>query len=162
MNNNTLLADNSAASRSATITNITVFICANAEAEAGLRAAEGMHKIKIACAAMVQEVFLLKAFEAGAEGVLVVACSPEKCKRQTGSEYARRRVERTQKILDETGLGGWRLAFAAGGAAPAALDKLATCIMSYNTAEQKADTEKKLPYTPGQYAALQDKKYRKS
>ena len=73
MNNSTLFADNPAKQHVGALPGVTLFICANAEAEAGLRLPiEGVQSVKIACSAMVQDVFLLRAFEAGAEGVLVV------------------------------------------------------------------------------------------
>jgi coenzyme F420-reducing hydrogenase delta subunit len=113
---------------------ITVFRCANAH-PGGLEQALGgdnIEQVKVACSAMVRDVFLLRAFEAGAEGVLVVACAPDECKRAVGSSYARKRTKWTARLLDEIGLGGWRLAFAWDYEAAAALDKLKTEIALHN------------------------------
>ncbi len=114
---------------------VTIFYCVNACEAGSLKlgsACGDIEQIKIPCSAMVRDVFLLKAFEAGAAGVLVVACAPEKCKRGTGSLYAEKRVTRTRKILDEIGLGGWRLAFARADEAENVLARLTTEIALHN------------------------------
>jgi coenzyme F420-reducing hydrogenase delta subunit len=115
MTNNVNLAEKPADCQRLRAPRLTVFYCVNAgrPLDLGLDSSGGStEQIKLPCSAMVRDVFLLRAFEAGAEGVLVVACAPDRCKRGTGSSYAEKRVVRTRKLLDEIGLGGWRLAFA--------------------------------------------------
>lgn len=63
---------------------------------------------------MIKDVFILKAFECGADGVMIVACPEGKCKRIDGNLRAAKRVARVQQLLDEIGLGGKRLIYAAG------------------------------------------------
>jgi F420-non-reducing hydrogenase iron-sulfur subunit len=64
---------------------------------------------KMTCSSMTREVFLLRAFEAGAEAVIVLVCPEGACDYLQGNIRARKRVERTQRILDEIGIGGQHL-----------------------------------------------------
>ncbi len=63
---------------------------------------------------MIKDVYILKAFECGADGVMVVGCAEGKCKRVDGDIRAAKRVAWVQLLLDEIGLGGKRLVYAAG------------------------------------------------
>lgn len=58
---------------------------------------------------MVKDVFLLRAFEAGADAVVVLVCPEDQCRHVEGSIRARKRVEWIQELLDEIGLDGRRL-----------------------------------------------------
>lgn len=60
---------------------------------------------------MIKDIYLLKAFECGADGVMVVGCPAGKCKRVDGNVRAAKRVARVQQLLDEIGLGGKRLVY---------------------------------------------------
>jgi hypothetical protein len=55
-------------------------------------------------------LYLLKAFQKGADGVYVAGCMEGDCHYLTGNLRARKRVEYAKKILDEIGIGGERLA----------------------------------------------------
>ena len=59
---------------------------------------------------MVKDVFLLRAFEAGSDGVLVLVCPEDQCRYVEGSIRAKKRVAWVQNLLDEIGLDGRRLA----------------------------------------------------
>ncbi len=65
----------------------------------------------MACSSMIKDIYLLKAFESGADGVIVVGCPAGKCKRVDGDTRAAKRVARVRQLLDEIGLGGKRLAY---------------------------------------------------
>lgn len=65
--------------------------------------------IKLMCSGRVEPIFILKAFEAGADGVLVSGCHPGDCHYIDGNLSAKKRVEATLKILDLIGLGSERL-----------------------------------------------------
>ncbi len=54
-------------------------------------------------------MYLLKAFQNGADGVYVAGCMEGDCHYLTGNLRARKRIEYVKKILDETGVGGDRL-----------------------------------------------------
>ena len=66
--------------------------------------------VKLPCTGKIDVLYLLKAFESGADGVYVAGCMEGDCHYLTGNLRARKRVEYTQKILDEVGIGGERLA----------------------------------------------------
>jgi len=63
---------------------------------------------------MSKDVFILKAFECGSDGVVVIGCPLGKCKRINGNMQAAKRVARVQKLLDEIGLSGKRLVYTVG------------------------------------------------
>lgn len=58
---------------------------------------------------MTREVVLLKAFEAGADAVIVLACPEGVCHYLEGNLRARKRVENVKRLLDEIGFDGRRL-----------------------------------------------------
>ena len=66
--------------------------------------------VKLPCTGKIDVLYLLKAFQSGADGVYVAGCMEGDCHYLTGNLRARKRVEYTQKILDEVGIGGERLA----------------------------------------------------
>jgi coenzyme F420-reducing hydrogenase delta subunit len=70
-----------------------------------------MHFIKLPCSSMVKDVFLLRAFEAGADAVIVLVCPEGACRYVEGNLRAKRRVLWVQNLLDDIGLGGRRLTF---------------------------------------------------
>jgi coenzyme F420-reducing hydrogenase delta subunit len=70
---------------------------------------------------MIKDVYILKAFECGADGVMVIGCPAGKCKRVDGNVRASKRVAWLQKLLDEIGLGGKRLVYSSSDDMAAAL-----------------------------------------
>jgi coenzyme F420-reducing hydrogenase delta subunit len=66
--------------------------------------------VKLPCTGKIDVIYLLKAFQSGADGVYVAGCMEGDCHYLTGNLRARKRVEYTRKILDEVGIGGERLA----------------------------------------------------
>ncbi len=90
---------------------ITLFYCINAFMEsASVFEGCAIKTVKMACSSMTKDIFLLKAFEAGADAVLVFACPEKQCRYVEGGIRARKRIERTKKLLDEIGINGRRLA----------------------------------------------------
>jgi len=65
--------------------------------------------IRIMCSGRVDERLILKAFAAGADGVLVCGCHPGDCHYQKGNLNARRRVTGWRPLLDAVGIGEKRL-----------------------------------------------------
>ena len=90
---------------------ITLFYCINAFMESA-PVFEGciIKTVKMACSSMTKDIFLLKAFEAGADAVLVFACPEKLCRYVEGGIRARKRIEWTKHLLDEIGIDGRRLA----------------------------------------------------
>jgi F420-non-reducing hydrogenase iron-sulfur subunit len=93
---------------------VTLFYCINAFLEekfdelAAGRALKTQF-VKMPCAGMTRDVFLMRAFESGADGVCVIACPEGQCRHLEGNIRARKRVEWVKNILDEIGLDGRRL-----------------------------------------------------
>ncbi len=93
---------------------ITLFHCINSFDESASLSltSENNFEIKIVrlpCSSMVKDVFLLRSFESGSDGVLVLVCPEDQCRYVEGSIRAKKRVERVQNMLDEIGLDGRRL-----------------------------------------------------
>jgi nicotinamide mononucleotide adenylyltransferase len=68
-----------------------------------------VHEIALPCSGKLQPEHLLKAFEAGADAVCIIACAGDNCHYLEGSRRAERRVEYVRQLLDEIGLDGERL-----------------------------------------------------
>jgi F420-non-reducing hydrogenase iron-sulfur subunit len=95
---------------------ITLFHCINAFGDADElvlsdKDACEIKTIKMACSSMVKDVFLLRAFEAGADGVIVLVCPEGQCRYLEGNLRAKKRVGWVQHLLDEIGLDGRRMLF---------------------------------------------------
>jgi F420-non-reducing hydrogenase iron-sulfur subunit len=73
--------------------------------------------VKLPCTGKTDPLYILKAFEDGADGVYVVGCPVGNCHHVRGNERAYARIQRTKKMLDDIGLGGERLDmhFVSGG-----------------------------------------------
>jgi F420-non-reducing hydrogenase iron-sulfur subunit len=65
--------------------------------------------IRLPCSGKVDPLYILEAFEKGADGVLVTGCRLEQCHFMEGNYKAYQRVEFVKNILDEIGFGGNRL-----------------------------------------------------
>ncbi len=65
--------------------------------------------LRLPCTGRVEESHLLKAFEKGADGVMVAGCLEGNCHYQTGNFRARARVRRVAGILDGIGMQGRRI-----------------------------------------------------
>jgi len=61
------------------------------------------------CSSRVDPVLLLRAYLAGADGVLIAGCHPGDCHYEQGNYHARRRFAIVRKILEELGLESDRL-----------------------------------------------------
>jgi coenzyme F420-reducing hydrogenase delta subunit len=60
----------------------------------------------------VSPLFIVKAFERGADGVIVSGCHPGDCHYATGNYYARRRFALLFELLDFLGVDQGRVTFA--------------------------------------------------
>jgi len=91
---------------------ITLFHCINAfNKEAYILHDDNadIQIITMACSSMVKDVFLLRAFEAGADAVAVLVCPEGRCRYVEGNIRAKKRVKWVKNLLDEIGLDGRRL-----------------------------------------------------
>ena len=64
---------------------------------------------RLMCSGRADERLILKAFAAGADGVLVCGCHPGECHYQKGNLSARRRITGLKPFLDALGIGKERL-----------------------------------------------------
>ncbi len=92
--------------------------CARSAGEAleGLAAAghalpENVEWIARPCGGGIDELHILRAFEAGADYVMVLTCYDDACRSLDGSRWAARRVAAARTLLAEVGLDGSRLIF---------------------------------------------------
>ncbi|MFQ6090410.1 MAG: hydrogenase iron-sulfur subunit [Candidatus Bipolaricaulia bacterium] len=76
-----------------------------------LRYPPNVHIIRLPCTGKVDALYLLKAFENGADGVLVIGCEEGSCHFISGNLRAKRRVEHVKGILEEIGIESARLEF---------------------------------------------------
>jgi coenzyme F420-reducing hydrogenase delta subunit len=67
--------------------------------------------IKVPCSARIDPLFVIKAFENGADGVLVSGCHPGDCHYNSGNYHARRRWTVFRELYDFLGLDLARLQF---------------------------------------------------
>ncbi len=67
--------------------------------------------IKVPCTGRIDPVMIIKAFEKGADGVLISGCHPGDCHYNVGNFHARRRWIMFHKLLDYVGIDSSRLHF---------------------------------------------------
>lgn len=67
--------------------------------------------IRVMCSGSIDPVFILKAFERGADGILVSGCHPNDCHYNAGNFHARRRWDFFHELMDFTGIAKGRLQF---------------------------------------------------
>ncbi len=65
--------------------------------------------IQLPCSAKLSTVHMLRPFEKGIDGVLVMTCERDGCRSLEGSRRARMRVREANNVLDEVGLGSCRV-----------------------------------------------------
>lgn len=80
-------------------------------AAAGKALPANVEWVSVPCGSSVDELTILRAFEAGAEQVLVVACCDGACRSLEGSRWAEKRTNAARKLLEEAGIEGRRLVF---------------------------------------------------
>jgi coenzyme F420-reducing hydrogenase delta subunit len=95
---------------------ITVFTCiycgytsADMAGTIGLQYPADIKVVKLPCTGKMDTLYMLKAFEQGADAVMVVACTKGTCHHLEGNLRAENRVGRAKLLLDDIGLGGGRV-----------------------------------------------------
>jgi len=73
------------------------------------KSAPNLRIIRVMCSGRVDPYFVLRAFQLGADGVLIAGCHPGDCHYQEGNFKALRRVLLLKRILDEFGVDARRL-----------------------------------------------------
>ncbi len=75
----------------------------------GMKVPDNVRVLKVPCSGRLDALHLLKAFDMGADGVVVFACPEDQCHYIDGSKKAEDRVAYMKKSLDVLGIGGDRL-----------------------------------------------------
>jgi len=97
---------------------IVAFVCnwctyagADLTGTSRIQYAANVRIIKLPCTGRIDTLFILKAFEGGADAVLVSGCHPGDCHYTSGNYHARRRWTLLRNLLDFTGIDPRRLFF---------------------------------------------------
>jgi len=77
----------------------------------GFQIPSNIRIIRVLCTGKVETLHILKAFEAGADGVVVIGCKLGECYFKEGNFRAVKKVERVQSLIEEVGLEGERVNF---------------------------------------------------
>jgi F420-non-reducing hydrogenase iron-sulfur subunit len=65
--------------------------------------------LRVMCSGRVDPALVLKCYERGADGVMVLGCHPGDCRYIAGNEEAQRRVETTRDLMELLGIDPRRL-----------------------------------------------------
>jgi F420-non-reducing hydrogenase iron-sulfur subunit len=92
-----------------------VFYCSNhpQAGELGLhcrgQAGDTLKAISLPCSGKIDLPYLLKAFETGADGMVILTCSNRECRHVEGPLRARKRAQAVESLLDEIGVARGRI-----------------------------------------------------
>ena len=90
---------------------IQLFYCANSVTDAELQElqsrldTDGLKTLSLPCSGRATIAYLLKAFEKGADGVVLCVCPEPRCKHLEGNLRASKRAEAVEELLEEIGFG---------------------------------------------------------
>ena len=97
---------------------ITAFVCnwctyagADLAGTTRLKYAGNVRVIKLPCTGRIDFMFLMRAFEQGADGIMVSGCHPGDCHYNEGNYYARRRWRVFRDLLNFLGVERDRVTF---------------------------------------------------
>lgn len=83
-------------------------------AVSGLVTAGRSRLVALPCSSKVDVPHILKVLEAGADGVLVLACPDKTCQFMVGNVRAEKRIRYVHDLLESAGLGGARVSLVRG------------------------------------------------
>jgi len=93
-----------------------IFYCSNSSSSAELdglgHEGEGVEYkfIGLPCSGKANVLYFLKAFETGADGLVIITCSKSECRYLEGNLRTPRRAEAIDLLLEEAGMGQGRIA----------------------------------------------------
>ena len=97
---------------------ITAFVCnwctytgADLAGTSRLHMASNVRIIRLPCTGRIDPLFIIKAFERGADGVIVSGCHPADCHYTSGNYHARRRFAVFHDIMQFFGVDEGRMTF---------------------------------------------------
>jgi F420-non-reducing hydrogenase iron-sulfur subunit len=69
-----------------------------------LKYPQNVRTVRVMCSSRINPSFIIRAFQLGADGVLVGGCHPGDCHYGTGNLYARRKLAITKQLLEFAGM----------------------------------------------------------
>ncbi|MBN2335089.1 hydrogenase iron-sulfur subunit [Candidatus Bathyarchaeota archaeon] len=119
----------------------------------GMKMPDNVRFLKVPCSGRLDALHFMKAFDLGADGVVVFACPEDQCHYVDGSRKAEDRVTYMKKTLDVLGVGGDRLGiYNVNSCEPDRLVALATAfaekIGAKPAAPKQASMDKKNTFFP--------------
>ena len=92
------------------------YAAADQAGAAKMEYSSGVKIVRLLCTGMMDPYYVLRAFERGFDGVLVVGCHVGSCHYKSGNVQAREQVDRVERVVRALGLDG-RLTMTAASAA---------------------------------------------
>ena len=89
--------------------NWSPFACFNAAGMVHLKMPSNYGFIRVMCIGRINQALILRAFEYGADGVILLECKDEDCRYGPGPEVGHSNVEKVRKLLHLLGIGQSRL-----------------------------------------------------
>jgi coenzyme F420-reducing hydrogenase delta subunit len=97
---------------------IVAFVCnwctyagADLAGTSRMKYASNVRVVKLPCTGRIDPLFVIQAFETGADAVLVSGCHPGDCHYTAGNFHARRRWMVFRRLMDSVGIDSSRLYF---------------------------------------------------
>lgn len=84
--------------------------CVESAIAAGSTYPSAVQMVRITCLSRIHTGLLLKAFELGADGVVLLGCETDQCQFNADSQRIESEIEKTRDILNLLGIEGERLA----------------------------------------------------
>jgi F420-non-reducing hydrogenase iron-sulfur subunit len=85
------------------------YVAADMAGSLKLKLPKNVEVVRVPCAGRIETIYLLRALEKGADGVLIFACYEENCQFLRGNLRARGRLSYAHRILEKIGLEKERL-----------------------------------------------------
>jgi coenzyme F420-reducing hydrogenase delta subunit len=89
--------------------NWSPYACYNAAGMAKLKMPPNVRLVRVMCIGRINQALILRAFEFGADGVILLECKDEDCRYGPGPEVGHVNVQRVRKLLRLLGIGQKRL-----------------------------------------------------
>ena len=89
--------------------NWSPFACLNAAVRSGAKVPPNLSVIRVMCIGRINQALILRAFENGADGVVLLGCHDEDCRYGPGPQMGERNVQLVRKLLRLLGIGQRRL-----------------------------------------------------
>jgi len=83
--------------------------CVEAAAQTGLCYPASARVVRVSCLSRINQGLILKAFELGADGVLLLGCEPGNCHFDIDAGLVAQEYEKTRRVLRLLGMGEERL-----------------------------------------------------